>query len=791
MSDQHHKVAFLNRQQPTFSIAEAQRIADEYFGLQGKFKTLMSERDQNFRIETASGESYVFKISNANEDTGVVDMQCQTLAHLEAQDPALPVPRMVRTQNGALSDVYTTPDGVRHVVRVVHYLPGRVMGTVPNTPGMRRNVGAMLARLDIALRGFFHPSARHNHPWDITRCAGLRPQTIYIKNETTRRQVETIFGRMDRDVLPRLKKLRHQIVHQDAHTHNLLLNPEQTDEVVGLIDFGDMIYAPLICELAVTASSFISEDLTGDPIRVMGELAAGYDRILPLEADEIDLLYDLVLARHAITITITEMRKTLYPDDAPHIDLEEGLMEKLGENIERLLALGRARVSDGIRSACYFPPYFPAEKSDEDVIARRQRLLGQHATHFYKQPLHLERGQGVWLYGADGRRYLDCYNNIPQVGHCHPQVIQAITRQASALNTHTRYLYRAILDYTEKLTSLLPDHLTACILVNSGSEANDVAFQIAQFITGKRGAVIMRDAYHGITQSIMALSPDHPDTPLLPHVAGLLVPDPYTGPYRDGDPYGSGDDLAERYAADADRAIAELDEKGFGTAAFMVDTALCSSGIPNPPDGYFAGVERRVRAAGGLIICDEVQAGFGRLGAMWGHVLRGIKADIVTMGKPVGNGFPLGVVVTTPEILNAFVARTGLFSTFGGNPVACAAGRAVLDVIEAENLVANAKEVGEYFRAQLRQLMQSQPLIGDVRGEGLLIGVELVTDREARTPATVQMKPLLENLRQNGALVGSAGRNNNILKIRPPIIVQREHVDLFVAALDRGLGELG
>ncbi|NJN43441.1 MAG: aminotransferase class III-fold pyridoxal phosphate-dependent enzyme [Anaerolineae bacterium] len=334
-----------------------------------------------------------------------------------------------------------------------------------------------------------------------------------------------IFDQMETDVLPRLKKLRHQVIHQDAHTHNLLVNQERTEEVIGLIDFGDMVYGPLICELAVAASSFVCEDLSDDPIQVMGELAEAYDRVLPLEAEEIDLLYDLVLARQAMNITITEMRKTLYPDDAPHIDLEEGLMDKIAQNIEHLLGLGRVRVTDGIRAACHFPPYFPAEQSDEEgLIARRQRLMGKHATHFYKQPLHLERGEGVWLYGADGRRYLDCYNNIPTVGHGHPQVIQAITRQASALNTHTRYLYRAILDYTEKLTNTLPDHLTACILVNSGSEANDVAFQIAQFITGKRGAVIMRDAYHGITQSIIALFARSPGHPACPPCRGVACP---------------------------------------------------------------------------------------------------------------------------------------------------------------------------------------------------------------------------------------------------------------------------
>ena len=786
MPETKNEVAFLDRQQPTFTVEEAQQIASHYFGLQGEFKSLLSERDQNFRITTATGERFVLKISNAYEDMSIVDMQCQVLAWLEAQDPTLPVSRMVRTKSGTLTDVHVAEDGTRHMVRVVHYLEGELLGDVPNTKAVRHNLGGLIARLDIALNSFFHPSARQNHPWDITRCVGLRPQTKYIQDEMIRGYVVQIFDQMEQDVLPRLKRLRHQVIHQDAHTRNVLVSPQQAEEITGLIDFGDMIYAPLICEVAVAASSCASDSDAPDPVEVMCDIAAGYDHVLPLQGEEVDLLYDLVLARHAITITVLDMRKALFPDDTPHIEGVDVYRQRLDGNLKLFFDLGRARVCDAVRSACRFPPYFPAEDSEEDVLlGRRQQVLGEYAPYFYKKPLHLERAKGVWLYGADGKRYLDCYNNIPVVGHCHPHVIKGVVRQMEALNTHTRYQYRVILAYAEGLRSSLPAHLSACLFVNSGSEANDVAFQMAQFVTGKRGAVVMEDAYHGITESVTALSPSRPGVILQAHVAGLVTPDSYAGIYRDNIP-----DCAEQYAKDTDRAITDLREKGFGVAALMVDTALASSGIPDPPKGYFAGIERRVRKAGGLIICDEVQAGFGRMGVMWGHLLRGMKADIVTMGKPVGNGFPLGVVVTTPDILNAFMAETKLFSTFGGNPVACAAGRAVLDVLESENLVANAKATGIYFREQLRQLMVTQPLIGDVRGEGLLVAVALVTDRAERTPASAETKHLLEILRQNGVITGKAGRHGNILKVRPPIVFQPEHVDFFVERLDKSLSLL-
>ena len=802
-------IAFLDRAQPALTPTEAAHLAETHFGLHGTLTPLVSERDQNFRIDPPGSASRILKIASTRQDPGVVDLQILALAHLAAQDPALPLPRPVPTLAGAPTAVHVTSSGDSHVLWMVGWLPGTVMADrVPHGPRLRQDLGALLARLDLALRGFFHPHARHNHPWDLTRAPALLPHSGHIPNPETRRRVETIFRHMETDVLPRLRRLRHQVIHQDGHTHNVLIQPTRSGDLavdfaggdflagkivegnfvedeISLIDFGDMVFGPLIAEVAVAAASCLADDTSDDPLAALCDVAAGYDRVLPLEAGEIDLLYDLVLARHAQTIAITSLRQALYPDDAPHADLEEGVLENLAESLAFLEDAGQARVSDRIRTACGFPPYVPAPPGDDDaLLARRAARLGRAAPHFYARPLHLERGEGVWLYGADGRRYLDCYNNIPQVGHGHPRVLRAITRQAAALNTHTRYLYRPLLDYADRLTAALPAHLSACVFVNSGSEANDVAFQMAQAFTGKRGAVVMADAYHGITESIAALSPEGSDRPLAPHVAGLLVPDPYAGPFRDDDA------AAERCAADADRAIAELDEKEWGVAAWMVDPALTSSGIPAPPDGYFEAVARRIRSAGGLVIADEVQSGFGRLGTMWGHALRGFEADIVTLGKPVGNGFPLGAVVARPEILEAFTTETGLFSTYGGNPVACAAGLAVLDVIEEEELVANARSVGAYFRERLSALIPAQPLIGDVRGEGLMIGVALVADQEKRTPAPEVMPRLLEALRERGVLAGKAGPAGHILKIRPPIVLRREHVDLFLDTLEGALGQI-
>jgi hypothetical protein len=319
------------------------------------------------------------------------------------------------------------------------------------------------------------------------------------------------------------------------------------------VDFGDMIHTALAVDPAVTAADLL---MGGDIAGSMCELLVGYDMVLPLEDEEIDVLYDLVLARCALTTVIIAWRNSV-PD-------EPGYLESYGPAahvaIETLLTLGRAQVRARLRDASRFPPYCPkpGEQAISDdvhaLVAQRHRLLGSTLELSYERPVHVVRGEGPWLFGADGSRFLDAYNNVPQVGHAHPQVSRAIARQAAALNTNTRYLYRIVLDYAERLVATMPDGLGTCLFVNSGSEANDAAFRMAKLVTGNEGALVMENAYHGMTESMDALTPcDHPRRPLQPYVHTLTSPDPYRGPYKKGQT-----DLAAQYAADADRAIADL-----------------------------------------------------------------------------------------------------------------------------------------------------------------------------------------------------------------------------------------
>ncbi len=420
--------------------------------------------------------------------------------------------------------------------------------------------------------------------------------------------------------------------------------------------------------------------------------------------------------------------------------------------------------------------------NDKALFNRRNELLGAAYSLFYERPLHLVRGEGVWLYDADGRKYLDMYNNVPHVGHCHPQVVAAICEQAGKLNTHTRYLHENVLDYAERLTAKFADELDTAMFCCTGSEANELALRIARAATGGEGLIVTDFAYHGNTKATHEISTeDCPAEKRPPYVVTVPNPDCYRGRYTDAD-------AGERYAAHVGEAIDTLRERGIKPAAFVIDTIISSGGVVQPAPGYLAKAAELVRAAGGLFVADEVQPGFGRTGAhFWGFEADRLVPDIVTMGKPMGNGHPIAAVVASRALVNDFSRGDGYFNTFGGNPVSCAAALAVLDVIEGEGLQQNAAKLGEYLVAGLASLAEKHELIGDVRGNGLFIAVELVNDRDLCSPATATTAQVVNDLRERGVLTGSIGPDDNILKLRPPMVLRTAEADLMLDALDESL----
>lgn len=418
-----------------------------------------------------------------------------------------------------------------------------------------------------------------------------------------------------------------------------------------------------------------------------------------------------------------------------------------------------------------------------DLIARRRQLLGPNVSTFYDEPVHMVRGEGVWLWDADGNKYLDCYNNVPHVGHCNPRVVAAITEQAQTLNTHTRYLHDGILNYVERLTASFDAPLDTAIMTCTGSEANDIALRMAEAMTGKRGIIATDATYHGNTSLVSHLSKSN-----VPEVGFGL--DQYLRHVEAPDSYRIDDPDGQHFAAKVQAAIDDLEASGIGFATLILCPLFLNEGFPSQADGWLKPTAEIVKGAGGLLICDEVQSGFGRCGShFWAYQKQGVIPDIVCMGKPMGNGHPVAGLVTTAEIMTRFRTAFRYFNTFGGNPVSCAAAMAVLDEIEDQNLQQNAKQIGLLAAERLRALAQRFEVIGDVRQSGMVFGAEFVTDRDSKKPASDYADRVINAMRHRGIILSKLGRHKNTLKIRPPMPFNADHLDLLMTTLEAVLTE--
>ncbi|UOT03272.1 aminotransferase class III-fold pyridoxal phosphate-dependent enzyme [Rhodococcus opacus] len=419
-----------------------------------------------------------------------------------------------------------------------------------------------------------------------------------------------------------------------------------------------------------------------------------------------------------------------------------------------------------------------------DLLRRRALTLGTHSPLFYDSPLAVRSASGVWLTSMDGVTYLDGYNNVPHVGHCHPYVVEAVHQQAKELNIHTRYLNDRVLDYAEQLLATFDQPLARLFLTNSGSEANELALRIARQHTGSTGVLVTDFSYHGNTTSLAELTTALPvREPLGAHVRALTVPD--LDHENDAE-----EAVLARSLAQVDAAIASLQEEGHGLSALLFDPLFSTEGLPRLPRGYVTAVVERVRAAGGLVVADEVQSGFGRVGTcMWGHQIFEMVPDFVTLGKPMGNGHPMGGVITTAELLDEFGSNNLYFNTFAGNPVSAAAGLAVLKVMKAEQLADNAQSTGQLLRDNLAELADRHDFLGAAKGAGLFTGLEFV-DAATGAPAPALAKQVVEAMLGRQVLISRIGRSDNMLKIRPPLPFTGKHVDILTDRLADCLAQL-
>jgi 4-aminobutyrate aminotransferase-like enzyme/Ser/Thr protein kinase RdoA (MazF antagonist) len=728
-SDQAASV--LDATPPRFSPAEVSAIAAESFDLRGEATDLGSERDQTFLIA-----DHVLKISNSGEDPATLDLEAAAIAHVLRVEPGLPVARLLASSSVA------GPDG-RHFVRLFERRPG-LHGGPDLSDAALRHFGETHAALARALRSFFHPAAGRELLYDLAHAGRLRLLVETIPDARRRTLVTAVLDRYDERVAPRWAELPAQVVHGDLNLENVLFGED--GRISGILDFGDMAHSATAGDLAIAVASLVRGRPHDDVFRAARIAIDGYASRRPLEPLELELLGDLVAARLAGIVVISAWRVARYPENAAYIQNWDRDSWAL---LEHFAELGPDRVARELGAA--------AETVPTPALARRRAAaMGALLTELtYAEPVHVVRGEGVWLVDADGRRLLDGYNNVPVVGHGHPRVTEAVVRQTRALNTHARYLYEPLIDLAERLLATMPSPagLDTVMLVNSGSEANDVAWRIAAGATGHAGALITEFAYHGVTEATAHLSPEEWPAGHVPAHVARIPPD------------WSDEDVA---AAVAERPL----------AATFLDGGVTSDGVRPPAPERAQLLARATHEAGGLFVADEVQVGHGRSGEhLWAFVHLGLEPDVVTLGKPMGNGYPVAAVITRRELVERFPFAGTVFSTFGGNPVAARAALAVLDVIEDERLVAGAKRVGDLLRSRIGEL--GHPAIVEVRGLGLLTGVELDSPERA--------KAVVDSLRRDGVLIGRTGARNDVLKIRPPLVFAEEHVELLVAALARSL----
>jgi len=411
-------------------------------------------------------------------------------------------------------------------------------------------------------------------------------------------------------------------------------------------------------------------------------------------------------------------------------------------------------------------------------VETRDRLLGPGYRLFYENPVEIVRGEGTLLFDADGNDYLDVYNNVASVGHCHPYVVDAVHRQLSTLNTNTRYLQQSILSYSEQFLATMPAEIGHVMFTCTGSEANDLAMRVARYFTGNQGIIVTSGAYHGLTSDVAAFSPSlGVGVPLGAHVRTISAPDRLR--------HGGNDNLVAHMRREIREAIADLERHGFGVAAFIADMIFSSDGIYADPAGFLQPVIEEVHNAGGLFIADEVQPGFGRTGEYWwGFQRHNLVPDIMTTGKPMGNGTPVAAAAFRPELLAEFGRNIRYFNTFGGNSVSIAAAQAVLDVINTEELIANAATVGDYIKAEISTLAASYEQVAEVRGAGLFVGVDIVTDRQSNTPDGDAALRVVNHMRRRRVLISASGPRGSVLKVRPPLPFSISDADRMLENLE-------
>jgi ethanolamine-phosphate phospho-lyase len=744
----------------------------EHFGFQSPIvKKLNGYINANYLVENDSLK-YIFKTYEYDkEQLAIAEAESEALIHL--QEPATSgYPKPIAFKDGQFVKAITL-NGQPTICRMLSFLAGDFMGDVPATEELAQSLGIFLARLDLKLQNFDSYVFRARQwEWDIQFLYFNKKYLNDIPNAHNRNIVNHFMLQFEEHVVPKSLELRKQIIHNDPNEWNILVNEGQVN---GIIDFGDLAHTYLINELAV-AIVYLCYDKT-DPLPWATTMLKAYHSVLPLKENEVEVLYYLIAARLCISVCNSAHARKIDPDnnyatvseDAAWAMLHKWLKTSpLGAEMTFKEALGMS-----LRPI----------STTEDQLARRYQSLSPILSTSYKRPISMTHAAFQYMYDNEGHAILDAYNNIPHVGHSHPKVVAAGQRQMALLNTNTRYLYDLLPAYAERLLSKFPASLSKVFFVNSGSAATDLAMRLVYAHTGHKNIMVMEHGYHGNTQIGIDVSDYKFNNPKgqgqKSYILKAPIPDTYRGKFTNND--GS---AGRSYAQEAIEIMERADQP---IAAFITEPIVGCGGQVPLASGYLKEIYPAIRKQGGVCISDEVQTGFGRMGDhFWGYEAQEVVPDIVILGKPMANGHPMGAVVCTDEIAESFGKGVEFFSSFGGNPVSCAIGLSVLDVIEEEQLQQNAKDVGDYYKSLLKGLQKNYPCIGDVRGSGLFLGVEMV---EAGTlnPDTALAHLIKNELRNNNILISTDGPYDSVLKTKPPLCFTRENAELVVESIEKVL----
>ncbi|MDG1572858.1 aminotransferase class III-fold pyridoxal phosphate-dependent enzyme [Robiginitalea sp. M366] len=740
-------------------------IAHHYGITASRLKPLEGYEDRTFLLEGPQGR-WIYKEHRERPGCEArIDLEADLMAHY-AQAPRFTFPKTLQTRQGAN---HFKRDGC--ICRLLEFLEGDFLAEVSHTPVLLESVGALLgvSALRAATFTAVCPPAEPSS-WDLQHLSLSLEYLPEVSDPRIRTLIAYFAQQFRAQVLPLQYKLRKGFIHNDANDWNLLVGDGGAR---GLIDFGDATYSWLAGDLAVGLTYALMTKEA--PLEAASQVLCGYRSITALEETEADLLYYLVAARLCMSLCQSAHAAKLRPE-SDYVAISETAARQL---LQQWVRISPEQARRSFRKALQLPV---SHTTDPDTFARRRKnLLSPSLSLSYKRPIIMERAALQYMYAQDGTTFLDAYNNIMLVGHCHPEVVACGAAAMRKLNTNTRYHYDVLLDYAEKLLATFPPELSRVFLVNSGSAATDLALRLARHVTGKRKIMALEYGYHGNTEAAIAVS-HYKHQPGQAYPNTLLCPMPKA--------FGSSyPDTGEAGNAFAAPALETAITHGTDLAAFLAEPIMGCGGQVPLPQGYLEAIYPEVRRQGGLCISDEVQVGFGRLGKyFWGFEQYGVTPDMVILGKPMGNGHPLGAVVCTQAVAEAFASGPEFFSSFGGNPVSCAVGLAVLDVLEAERLPEHAAGVGAFLIQELQGLQQRYPVLANVRGQGLFLGVECL--QPDGRPATNLARALKNELREQQVLIGTDGPDDNVLKIKPPLPFSRANAGELVEKLDGILRKL-